>query len=54
MSHAAQLFSGSLQRLDLLAQLSLLGLLFAEYFIYILHGYSLLKATVGGLPLAGQ
>jgi hypothetical protein len=44
MGYAAKLLSGGLQRLNLLAQLSLLGLLLAEYFIDILHGTALLYA----------
>jgi len=37
MGYAAKLLSGSLQGFDLLAQLSLFGLLLSKYLIDILH-----------------
>jgi hypothetical protein len=53
MGYAAKLLSGGLQSFDLLAQLSLLGLLLSEYFIDILHDTaSFMNCRVG--PLGGQ
>jgi hypothetical protein len=50
MGYAAKLLCGGLQGFDLLAQLSLLGLLLSEYFIDILHGAaSLMNCRLAGL-----
>jgi hypothetical protein len=44
VSYVAELFRGALKRLDLLSQLCLLGLLFAEHLVDISHGNCLLPA----------
>lgn len=44
VSHTAELFCGSLQRLDLFAQLRLFRLFLMQYFVDIPHGFSLLIA----------
>jgi hypothetical protein len=59
VSHIAKLFSGALQRLDLLSQLRLLGLLFTKHLVDISHGNCLLSAiyvsmgtsSTNGIPI---
>jgi len=44
VGYVAELFRGALKRLDLFAQLRLLGLLLAEHLVDISHGNCLLSA----------
>jgi hypothetical protein len=53
MGYTAKLLSGGLQGFNLLAQLSLLGLLLAEYLIDILHDTASLMQC-RWRPLGGQ